>query len=444
MTNRVVTSGRRSLSDERSEQRKPDSAECTCSRIEKFFGNPAFLKKLASISFLLAVFLILFFRNTRMFIYPEPWVEDMLIFLPHEYFIGFPKTAFMTYQGYIHLLPRMIAWISLKFGLQHAMVAMNWTVLFIKIMIFYLIYRSEEIRSPVIKFSLLAYLILVPFGDEIYNNVTNLQWWLIPLMMFIILRQESNRAAFLFDICLLVLCGLTGVNSILFVAPCAYLFYKLRTKQCLIKGEIMLACACIQIRCLAESVRVGGLSYDGGVVNLIHMFVNRVIYHTFFKFDYVGYLNLFVFCIYMLTVLFNLYYYRKNITVKFVVLFSAVFTASIFYAMMKEQFGPLENDIRGFGSDRYFVLLRAGSFVLLVSSLNILLRFLFGRKNYKKIMVYLCFLLCLALVKNYGIKDFYTFQYYDDIQKFESAEIGEKVRIHYAPEPPERYIDLTK
>ena len=76
-----------------------------------------------------------------MFIYPEPWVEDMLIFLPHEYFIGFPKTAFMTYQGYIHLLPRMIAWISLKFGLQHAMVAMNWTVLFIKIMIFYLIYR---------------------------------------------------------------------------------------------------------------------------------------------------------------------------------------------------------------------------------------------------------------------------------------------------------------
>ena len=59
-------------------------------------------------------------------------------------------------------------------------------------------------------------------------------------------------------------------------------------------------------------------------------------------------------------------------------------------------------------------------------------------------MVYLCFLLCLALVKNYGIKDFYTFQYYDDIQKFESAEIGEKVRIHYAPEPPERYIDLTK
>ena len=62
----------------------------------------------------------------------------------------------------------------MTFGLQDAMRIMNWTVLLLKILTFYYIYKSKEISSNIIKFALLTYLILVPFSVEIYNNVTNL------------------------------------------------------------------------------------------------------------------------------------------------------------------------------------------------------------------------------------------------------------------------------
>ena len=83
---------------------------------------------------LLLVFLLLFFRNWRIFIFPEPWAEDMAVFLRDEYSTGFPGTAFSLYAGYLHLLPRIIAWLSLKAGLPHAMLVMSWSVLFIKLL----------------------------------------------------------------------------------------------------------------------------------------------------------------------------------------------------------------------------------------------------------------------------------------------------------------------
>ena len=74
--------------------------------------NQAVRKALSAFLFLSGVFLLLFFRNPRLFIYPEPWAEDMRIFLSQEYDTGFPEPAFTLYAGYIHLLPRIIAWIS--------------------------------------------------------------------------------------------------------------------------------------------------------------------------------------------------------------------------------------------------------------------------------------------------------------------------------------------
>lgn len=79
---------------------------------------------------LLSVLLLTFFRNPRLFIYPEPWQEDMAIFISQEYSIGFPETAFTLYAGYIHLLPRIIVWAAMKLGMTGVMPAMTWTVLF--------------------------------------------------------------------------------------------------------------------------------------------------------------------------------------------------------------------------------------------------------------------------------------------------------------------------
>ena len=215
--------------------------------------------------FIFVVFLFLFFRNPQIFTHPTPLAEDFGIFIGYEYKFGITNTAFMPYNGYIHLLPRIIAWISVKFGLSDAMIVMNWSVLLIKILTFYLVFKSKEITSGVIKFSLLAYLVLVPFSTEVYNNVTNLQWWLIILMAAILLKNENSSAVFWFDIVVLVLAGMTGTNSIIFVLPCIYLMLKVKTKRCIIKCAIVIACALFQLYCVHNSSRIGGkILYMGG------------------------------------------------------------------------------------------------------------------------------------------------------------------------------------
>lgn len=119
-------------------------------------------EKLLTLGLMLSIFFLLFFRNTRIFIYPEPWIEDMCVFIAEEYKIGFPNTAIVDHAGYLHLFPRIIAWFSMKFGMSNVMIIMNWTVLIIKVLIFYSIYSSKEISSRLLKFSLLAYLVLLP------------------------------------------------------------------------------------------------------------------------------------------------------------------------------------------------------------------------------------------------------------------------------------------
>lgn len=397
------------------------------------FGNQARKETLSTILLLLVAGLLLFFRNPLIFTHPEPWVEDMLIFLPHEYMFGFPETAFSLYQGYIHLLPRMISWFSMQFDLSNAMIVMNLTVLFFKLLICYLIFKSKEISSRLIKFSLIAYLVLVPFCDEIYNNVTDLQWWLILLMALLIIKHETNAFVFMLDIYLLILAGLTGINSILFAAPCAYLVLKSPNRDCTIKSIVVIICGCIQLGCLLSSPRVGKIMYNGGGLDIINMFVNRIIYHTLFNFDSKSYINIVIFLLYISALIFNLYYYRKQLAVQFIFLFSAVYVVAIFYNLMREQFGHFSNDIQGFGSERYFVLARIGSFILMISTFRIVFRSLLSPKNFRKITAYFLLLLCLTLLANYHINDHYTGNYYKDIEKFEEAKAGEIVKIHYAP-----------
>lgn len=416
-------------------------------------NNQAVKQAYSTISVVLVIFLLLFFRNPLAFTYPVPWSEDFSIFIRDEYNVGFPDTAFHIYAGYIHLLPRIITWISMTFGLQDAMRIMNWTVLLLKILTFYYIYKSKEISSNIIKFSLLTYLILVPFSVEIYNNVTNLQWWLIPLMGIILVRHESNSAVFIFDVCLLTLCGLTGVNSVMFALPCVYLMLRVKNRECLVKCLTVIICACVQFYFLYTSGRNADIKimYNGGGIDILNLFVNRVIYHTLFNFSSESYINIFIVFLYFSILTFNIYYYRKSVVIQFIFLFSLVYTAAVFYNFIK--WTPAFNNylLYGFWSERYFVYLRICSFVLLISSLNILLKPLACHRSYRRLMAYSCFLLCLIILKNYSVSSSFHWQfydtekypisilsnsqYYDDIKQFQSAKTGEMVRFHYDASP---------
>ena len=374
--------------------------------------------------------------------FPAPLSEDFGVFIAQEYNTGFPANAFVAYQGYLHLLPRIITWIAMKFDLSSVMTIMNWTVLFIKALIFYLIYKSKEINDCLIRVSLLVYLVLLPFPDEIYNNVTNLQWWFIPFMAMLIAQRERSIFSLTITVCSLVLLGLTGVNSVIFAIPSVYLLAKFRNRNYLIKCLTIIICACVQFYFLYTSGRSGNgiIAYNGSIAEIVHLFVNRIIYHTLFNINYKGFMNFVVLLIYIAVLILNFYIYRKNVFVRFVCLFSVIYTVIIFYNLLKSS--SIHNDVLGYSDERYFVFLRICSFILLISSLNMLFKFLLSHQNYKRILAHSCFILCLVLLKNYHASLlFYNHdpklvpivasEYYDDIRIFKAAKSGDVVKFDY-------------
>lgn len=297
----------------------------------------------------------MFFRNPRIFTDPEPFWEDMSIFLAEEYITGFPDTLLITHSGYLHVIPRIVAWIGLCFGLSHAMAVMNLIVLFFKALTAWLVFSSKEITSSFIRCSLSAYLVLLPFPTEIYNNITNLQWWLIGLMAMLIIRRESSVRGLLFSCVLLLLSGLSGVNSILFAVPCACLLVMVRTRDCAVKCSLVIACAVVQFYFLTLSPRITGIRYAGEFIDIIDQFVNRCVYHTLVNNFSRSFLNFLVFIVYLALVAFNLWHYRRKPAVWFFFLFALAYFASIYYNFVERLVEFEGTFIYGFSRERYFV-----------------------------------------------------------------------------------------
>ena len=169
----------------------------------------------------------------------------------------------------------------------------------------------------------------------------------------------------------------------------------------------------------------------GGVIEIINMFVNRVIYHTFLNSDYITYLNIFVFALYVLFVAFVLYYYRRNTLVHFIYLFTGIYSFAIFYSLIKPT-PDITFLIDGFAGERYFVYLRLCTFILIISAIEILLKEI-NTKHFNRLMFVACFCLCAVLLKNYHVGFPFEKQFYGEVQKFEAAKPGETVKFHFPP-----------
>lgn len=82
------------------------------------------------------------------------------------------------------------------------------------------------------------------------------------------------------------------------------------------------------------------MAFEGGMADLICIFVKRVIFHTLFKSDAPLLLSITVLAAFIALAALNLRRYRKLRAVQFIALFSAVYTAVIFYNLMKSEKDP--------------------------------------------------------------------------------------------------------
>ena len=194
---------------------------------------------------LLSLGLLMFLRKPHALHTPQLWAEDGSVFLndQDQYGLG---AFFLPYMGYLHALPRLIAWLAAQV-LDPAW----WPACYNGVA--FAIWLAAIARLFTARFDLpgkpwlaLAFL-LVPHTGEVFFNVTNLQWvTAFVLIQQAIIRPPATRGERFTDAIVLGLVALTGPFVIAFLPLFAWRWWRTRNRDNLVALAIVLACAALQ------------------------------------------------------------------------------------------------------------------------------------------------------------------------------------------------------
>ncbi len=155
--------------------------------------NPVATKRSESLLFVIAIALSLAalgFRRPDAFTMPWFYGEEGRDFFADAYNTGW-ASLFNTANGYFHLYPRLMA--NLGVGLGVPVERMPWVNLIAALLIYFVVWRTAWKRFPgslAARFFAVAAITLVPLGNEIWMNQTNVQW---PLSLLIVLSLSGRR-----------------------------------------------------------------------------------------------------------------------------------------------------------------------------------------------------------------------------------------------------------
>ncbi|MDD3179132.1 MAG: hypothetical protein PHQ04_02145 [Opitutaceae bacterium] len=160
-----------------------------------------------------ALFLL---RRPSAALHPQFYAEDGVVFWADNYHYG---AAALTreYGGYLHLAPRLLAWVSGHFDPAWAPALYFTGALFSHLAVIVALF-SPRLQLPA-KWALGMALGLVPHTGEVFTNITNIQWPLALGLLLLALAQDATTTGQrLADWLGAVLLGLTGPFSI-FLLP---------------------------------------------------------------------------------------------------------------------------------------------------------------------------------------------------------------------------------
>lgn len=153
----------------------------------------------------------LVFRRPDAFTMPWFYGEEGREFMADAYNEGW-ASIFHTANGYFHLYPRLIANLGLSVGVP--VLNMAWVNLVAVLVIYLVVWWYTWTRFPGprrARFFAVIAITLVPLGNEIWMNQTNLQWPMSLLILLILFgTPPSNGLGRWLDAFLLLLTCLTG------------------------------------------------------------------------------------------------------------------------------------------------------------------------------------------------------------------------------------------
>ena len=204
-----------------------------------FRGAVALLAGVAAAAVLLAL------RKPWALHTPQLWAEDGSIFLVQAEQLGL-RSWWEPYNGYLHLLPRLVAWLANRTadvawwpaiynGFSYAV-----TVgLFLRI-------ASNRVRLPAKPGLMLAFPLVVGTG-EVLINLTNLQWiTAFFLVVHLFLDPPKSAAARTVDLLILGIVGLNGPFAAVLAPLFAWRAWREKTLDGWLALGVIAVCAAVQ------------------------------------------------------------------------------------------------------------------------------------------------------------------------------------------------------
>jgi len=166
---------------------------------------------------------VLLVRKTDAFLHPQFWAEDGHVFFQDQVNLGIAAMV-EPYSGYLHLAPRLTAWLAyVFFPFSAAPAVYNYLSLLALLVVILNIY-SRRFRFEH-KALLSLTMVLVPHcGNEVFMNITNVNWILALLLLVILFKEPPDRqfgtlgGQMAADAAGIGVCGLSG-PCIIFAAP---------------------------------------------------------------------------------------------------------------------------------------------------------------------------------------------------------------------------------
>lgn len=207
--------------------------------------RPALLRALPLLWLVLGCAVLLAMRKPWALHTPQLWAEDGSIFLTQDEEMGL-RAWWQPYNGYLHLLPRLIAWIA-----SHTADVAWWPAIYnglayaINVALFARL-ASRRVELPAKAGLMLAFVLVVGTG-EVLINVTNLQWvtaFFLLLQVFTVRPETGLQRAG--DLILLAVVGLNGPFALLFAPLLAWRAWRERNLDTVLALFVLGACAAVQ------------------------------------------------------------------------------------------------------------------------------------------------------------------------------------------------------
>lgn len=190
---------------------------------------------------------------------PQLWAEDGSIFLVQNEQMGL-RAWWEPYNGYLHLLPRLIAWAASRIAdvawwpaiYNGAAFALHIGVL-IRL-------ASPRVALPAKAGFMLALVAVVGTGEPLLN-VTNVQWvTAFYLLLHLFLAPPANGAQRVRDLALLAVVGLNGPFALVFLPLFAWRAWERRSRDAWFACAVLAACAGVQAKFMLQA----NLALEGG------------------------------------------------------------------------------------------------------------------------------------------------------------------------------------